>query len=145
MGTIQHDPHETPFFNIDVLHTANALDKLLVVAGLPCGLRKEKRALVTLGTIAVGMMKFLCWDHQQLFRTKRNTIGITLKGGMSMLIERNSGYSSMGSARFVDVPGIKCRMCSNIGGKQIECTYCLLMERVVIRYITFSEGLGAFG
>src|SRR5438132_13984286 len=71
MSAIQSDPHETPLFDIDVLHTANAFGKLLVVAGLSCGFRKQERTLITLGTIAVCMVKFLCWDHQQLFRTKR--------------------------------------------------------------------------
>src|SRR5260370_1523984 len=145
MSAIQSDPHETPLFDVNILHTANAFGKLLMVTGLCCGLRKEERTLITLGSIAIGMVKFLCWNHQQFFRTKRNAIGVTFKSWVSMLIEGNSGNSPVGSAHFVYVPSIKCRICSNISGKQIECTYCLLMEIAVIRHIAFSEGLGAFG
>src|SRR5205807_4921639 len=118
MSAIQSDPHETPLFDVDVLHTANTFGKLLMIAGLSCGFRKEERTLIALCAIAIGMVKLLCWDHQHFLRTKRNAIRITLKSGMAVLIEGNSGNSPLESARFIHVPGIKCSICSNIRGKQ---------------------------
>src|SRR5260370_42125165 len=74
MSAIQSDPHETPLFEVNILHTANAFGKLLMVTGLSCGLRKEEWTLLTLGSIAIGMGKFFWWNHQQNVRRKMNVI-----------------------------------------------------------------------
>src|SRR5437660_11733698 len=116
-----------------------------MIAGLSCRFRKEQRTLVALGTIPVGMVKFLCWDHLQFLRTEGNSICITFKSGMAVLIERYSGNSSMKSAGFIYVPGIKGCICGDICGKLIECIDCLLIKSPVIRYITFVERLSIFG
>src|SRR5690348_12483183 len=91
------------------------------------------------------MIELLCWDHSHFLWAKWDSIGITLKSRMGMLIERNSGDPSLESTGVIDVPSIKSSVCSYIYGKLIECIHRLLIERPIIRYISFIEGLGVFG
>src|SRR5690242_16514297 len=114
MVAIQGDTHDSPFFDIDVLHTAFSFSELLMVAGLVCGLRKQQRTLIALGAISIGMVKSLCWNHPHIFRAKRRSIGITFKSWMTMLIAGNSSDTSMESTCVVDVPSIERSICGDI-------------------------------
>src|SRR5690242_16921438 len=109
-----------------------------MIAGLTCNLRKEERTLIALGAISIGMIELLGRNHSHILRAKRNSISITFKSGVTMLIEGNSGNTSMESTCVVDVPSIKCSICSDICREQVECIDRLLVERTVIRHIPFS-------
>src|SRR6266481_2378186 len=86
MMPIHRDTQYSSFLDIDVFDTSFVFGKLLMIAALSCLFRQEQRTLVTLGAIAIGVVKLLRWNHSQFFRAQRNTIRITCVGGVSMLI-----------------------------------------------------------
>src|SRR5579864_4560118 len=62
-----------------------------------------------------------------------------------MLIERNSGDTSVAGHIIVSVPCIKTSIASTVKRNGIEGGYCSFVERAVIRDIVLVEWLSIFG
>src|SRR2546425_13273959 len=60
---IQRHAHQPACFQVDVLHAAFVLAKLLMGTGLPCRCRVEQGTAVTLRSVAVGMLKLIGGSH----------------------------------------------------------------------------------
>ena len=116
--SVQHDAHEPTGLDVEVFDAAFLFEKLLMLAGLPRGLRKEQGAPIALGTIALGMLELIRRLHAQAHGTVRDAIGVTLKAGMAMRIQGNGRDAATEGTGLIRLPGIEGGISSDVEGKE---------------------------